>query len=101
MSDKPQEKSAEKDLNAAKYLLRGLTAKHYEDAWTAKNNGEKIGWCASKSVRRTFPRPRNLALLLNHMFQPFCMYMKSFFVFGAPNFLLLKILTRPFRPLTD
>ena len=39
--------NAPKDPNAAKYLLRELTAKHYADAWEAKNRGEKIGWCAS------------------------------------------------------
>ncbi len=47
MSEKTVDKKPEKDPNSAKYLLRALTAQHYEDAWTAKNNGEKIGWCAS------------------------------------------------------
>jgi benzoyl-CoA reductase/2-hydroxyglutaryl-CoA dehydratase subunit BcrC/BadD/HgdB len=31
----------------AKKLLGKIIVDHYEDLWEAKNNGEKIGWCAS------------------------------------------------------
>jgi benzoyl-CoA reductase/2-hydroxyglutaryl-CoA dehydratase subunit BcrC/BadD/HgdB len=31
----------------AKYLLRDILNQHYQNAWDAKNRGEKVGWCAS------------------------------------------------------
>jgi benzoyl-CoA reductase/2-hydroxyglutaryl-CoA dehydratase subunit BcrC/BadD/HgdB len=35
------------DKNSAKYKLGQIVEKHYSDLWKAKENGEKIGWCAS------------------------------------------------------
>lgn len=34
-------------LPKAKYLLRDILTQHYQNAWDAKNRGEKVGWCAS------------------------------------------------------
>lgn len=41
------EKEQKKDRTGAKYVLRAIAAKAYQDAYDAKARGEKVGWCAS------------------------------------------------------
>lgn len=38
----------------AKVLLGEIVAKHYNDAWEAKKNGELVGWCASNFPQEIF-----------------------------------------------
>lgn len=38
----------------AKDLLNDIVAKHYQEAWDAKNAGEKVGWCASNFPQEIF-----------------------------------------------
>ena len=38
----------------AKVLLGEIVAKHYKEAWEAKNNGELVGWCASNFPQEIF-----------------------------------------------
>ncbi len=44
---KQAESAPVQDKTGAKYVLRGIAAKAYDDAYEAKARGEKIGWCAS------------------------------------------------------
>ncbi|MGO1712471.1 MAG: 2-hydroxyacyl-CoA dehydratase subunit D [Senegalia sp. (in: firmicutes)] len=41
-----QEKT-EQAPKKAKHLLRDIVSRHYQNAWDAKEKGEKVGWCAS------------------------------------------------------
>ena len=38
----------------AKVLLGEIVARHYKEAWEAKNNGELVGWCASNFPQEIF-----------------------------------------------
>lgn len=38
----------------AKVLLGEIVDRHYQEAWDAKNNGEKVGWCASNFPQEIF-----------------------------------------------
>lgn len=38
----------------AKVLLGEIVVEHYKSAWEAKNNGEKVGWCASNFPQEIF-----------------------------------------------
>ncbi|MEG0919460.1 MAG: 2-hydroxyacyl-CoA dehydratase [Anaerovoracaceae bacterium] len=38
----------------AKVLLGEIVDRHYKEAWEAKNNGEKVGWCASNFPQEIF-----------------------------------------------
>lgn len=38
----------------AKDMLNDIVAEHYKGAWDAKNNGEKVGWCASNFPQEIF-----------------------------------------------
>ena len=38
----------------AKKMLGEIVAKHYQEAWDAKERGEKVGWCASNFPQEIF-----------------------------------------------
>ncbi len=54
MSERTTSPKREIDVNSAKYKLNQIIVNHYKDAYTAKENGEKVGWCASNFPQEIF-----------------------------------------------
>lgn len=54
LSEKTARPKREIDVNSAKYKLNEIITNHYKDAFKAKENGEKVGWCASNFPQEIF-----------------------------------------------
>lgn len=54
MSENTAKPKREIDKNSAKFKLGEIIVNHYKDAFTAKENGEKVGWCASNFPQEIF-----------------------------------------------
>lgn len=54
MGEGVQKPKFKPDPNSAKYKLGEIIVNHYKEVQEAKDNGEKIGWCASNFPQEIF-----------------------------------------------